>query len=311
MNDVACIFCGKHSDNIAITENGYNGLKCCDCNLIYISPRPTDSEISEIYTDDHALMYADAQFQFDTYSRMVASRTLRKIGGYRKSGSVLELGPGGGTFLSEARKRGYEPFGIELNPIERRWITGKLGIPCEGVALNEDSFQGRQFDIIYCKDVLSHLPDPISVFRNANRALKNGGLLVFETGNIADVRKEFYKYFAQFSYPDHLFYFGEKSLKHLLELTGFACRDIFRENIMLQLLLQKVLWKMKDPLKDKSMEFRSEADTGSKRASSSVSLKRRIRLLYRYACDYLIRMGVVLPKEGWPLKLIVVAEKAN
>ena len=73
-----------------------------------------------------------------------------------------------------------------------------------------------------------------------HRALKPDGLLVFETGNIADVDRKYMKYFSQFSYPDHLFFFGEQSLNILLERTGFAMRCIDREAIMLQLILQKV-----------------------------------------------------------------------
>src|SRR6266566_9817324 len=128
MEETPCIFCGKYSGQVAITENGYNGLKCGTCNLIYISPKPSDAEVTHLYTDDHAVLYADAQFQFEWYNRMVARRTLSKIGCYRKRGSVLELGPGGGSFLSTARDFGYEPYGIELNPIEARWISEKLGI---------------------------------------------------------------------------------------------------------------------------------------------------------------------------------------
>ena len=241
---------------------------------------------------------------------MAANETLSKIGIYRKSGSILELGPGGGYFLSQARNLGYEPYGIELNPIEQQWISENLHIPCENVALNEKSFGGRQFDIVYHKDVLSHLSDPIEVFRHINKVLKNSGLLVFETGNIADVNEKYYKWFSQFSYPDHLFFFGERSLKMLLDQTGFRCTRIYRDNIMLQLLVQKALWGAKDSLKDENVVDemklrRRDLDPGSSR----ISLKRRIRLLYRYAQHYLVKYSAVLPKEGRPLKLLVVAEK--
>jgi len=206
MEDISCIFCGKPSDDVAITENGYTGRKCQECNLIFISPRPSAAEITHLYTAEHAVLYADAQFHFERFSRMLAASTLAKIRNYKKGGSLLELGPGGGSFLLEARNCGYEPYGIELNPIEARWINEKLRIPCENVALNEGSFGGKRFDIIYHKDVLSHLHDPIGAFADMNRTLKKNGLLVFETGNIADVEKKHYRFIYQFLYPDHLFF---------------------------------------------------------------------------------------------------------
>jgi SAM-dependent methyltransferase len=309
MEAISCIFCGQPSDRVVITENGYSGRKCSGCNLIFISPRPTAAEITRLYNDEHAVLYADAQFQFDRLKRVVATRTLAKIKNYRKAGSLLELGPGGGFFLKEARKWGYEPYGIELNPIEARWINEEFEIPCENSALSESSFGGRKFDIIYHSDVLSHLYDPISVFGEMNRALKNGGLLVFETGNIADVDRKYYKFFAQFSYPDHLFFFGERSLKMLLDHTGYKYIRVYREAIMLQLLLQKSLWKLKDSLKDKQVlkEMGTHKHVDSRR--SNLSTKRRIRLAYAYLSQYLIRCGGILPKNGRPLKLLVVAEK--
>ena len=63
MEDIPCIFCGKSIDNIAMSENGYKGRKCEDCNLIFISPRPTSDEITNLYVDEHAISYANAQFQ--------------------------------------------------------------------------------------------------------------------------------------------------------------------------------------------------------------------------------------------------------
>jgi 2-polyprenyl-3-methyl-5-hydroxy-6-metoxy-1,4-benzoquinol methylase len=234
---------------------------------------------------------------------------LSKIRNYRKAGSILELGPGGGCFLSEARKRGYQPYGIELNPIEARWINENLHIPCESMPLGEASFGGKHFDIIYHRDVLSHLSDPIAVFREINRAMEKDGLLMFETGNIADVHEKYMKYFSQFSYPDHLFFFGEQSLKTLLEQTGFKCIRIYRETIFLQLLLQKVLWGIKDSLKDKNVIEDMELQKDLHPEGGRLSLKRRLRLLYRYVGYYLSKFGAIFPNKETPLKLVVVAQK--
>jgi 2-polyprenyl-3-methyl-5-hydroxy-6-metoxy-1,4-benzoquinol methylase len=311
MEEISCIFCRMPSYRVAITEHGFTGVKCNRCNLIYISPRPTAAETTHLYTDEHAALYADAQFQFDAFNRMEAARTLSKISDYRKNGSILELGAGGGCLLEEARRRGYQPYGIELNPIEARWINEYLQIPCEREPLSEASFGRKHFDIVYHRDLLSHLSDPITVFRDINRSLKEDGLLVFETGNIADVDEKYMKYFSQFSYPDHLFFFGEKSLNTLLEQTGFKCIHIFREAIFLQLLLQKALWGIKDSLKDKKVIGDMKLQKDLHPEGGGLSVKRRLRLFYRYVGHYLVRFGAILPKNRRPLKLVVVARKVG
>lgn len=312
MERINCIFCGVSSNHIAISENGYNGLKCETCNIIYISPRPSADYITHLYTDYQSVQYADAQFQFDRYKRMEAARTLLKIRNYRESGSILEIGPGGGFFLLEARNYNYEPYGIELNPFEARWIKEKFHIPCETTALSKSSFGGRMFDIIYHRDVLSHMYDPVGVFGDINQSLKKKGLLVFETGNFADVKEKYYKFYSQFFYPDHLFFFGEKSVEILLKKTGFKCVHIYKDAIFLKLLLQKLLWRLRDPLKDEKIveDMRSEMDqnTAVERQSSG---KRRLRLAYRYVSYYLTLLGVILPKNGRPLNFLVIAEKIS
>jgi 2-polyprenyl-3-methyl-5-hydroxy-6-metoxy-1,4-benzoquinol methylase len=264
-----------------------------------------------LYINEHAVLYADAQFQFEGVNRIAAASTLSEIRRHRKTGSILELGAGGGHFLLEARKHGHEPHAIEPNPIEARWISEKLQIPCESVPLNSRSFNGQQFDIVYHKDVLSHLHDPIGVFGDINKALKMEGLLVFETGNIADVHKHYYKYFSQFSYPDHLFFFGERSIKTLLERTGFKLIKIKRDAILFELILQKSLWAVKDLLKDEESVLTLSAEEERNAVVNSPSVKRRLRSLYRHTNLFLIRIGAILPKRNRPLKLLVIAEKVK
>src|SRR4051794_14793683 len=110
MQEIPCIFCGRRSDDVVIAENGYSGVKCSDCDLIFISPRPDAADIAHLYTDEHATLYADAQFKFDRFNQMEAARALSRIRPYKRGGTILELGAGGGCFLSEAQKRGYEPY---------------------------------------------------------------------------------------------------------------------------------------------------------------------------------------------------------
>lgn len=312
MESVNCLFCREQHNDIAIAENGYSGRRCVNCGLIYISPRPSAAETTQIYTDHHAALYADAQLYFARYKEEEASETIRIIKNFRHNGTLLELGAGGGAFVSAARKRGFTPYAIELNPIEATWISRDLNIPCESVALNVKSFQGRKFDIVYHRDVLSHLYDPIETFQSINQSLEEKGLVVFETGNIADVHSRHLALFSQFLYPDHLYFFGEKSLRLLLERTGFECVRIYRTPIILHLLLQKALWGFKDRLKDgapgtavKQVRCRNDS-TGIR-----VTAKRKVRLLYRYTSHYLEKAGGCLPKAGWPLKLLVVAEKRS
>lgn len=312
METVDCIFCETPSDNIAIRENGYDGRRCVNCGLIYISPRPGQKETAQLYTEDHAVLYADAQLHFGKFKQKEASETIKIVKKFKSSGTILELGAGGGAFVTTARDQGFVPYAIELNPIEASWIDQNFNIPCESVPLNPQSFGGQKFDVVYHRDVLSHLYDPVGTFELINQSLKNNGLVVFETGNIADVNPKYLGLFSQFLYPDHLYFFGQNSLQLLLQRTGFDCVKMYKNSIMLSLLLQKALWNFKEKLKDDGSANALKPVQNTKDATNSrSSAKRKMRLLYRYTSHYVEKLGAVSPKDEWPLKLVVVAQKKS
>jgi len=310
MESVSCIFCNRPSSDVAINENGFQGRRCVPCGLIYISPRPSPADTTQLYTEDHAGLYADAQLHFEGFKQKEANEAIRLIKKFTKGGTLLELGAEGGAILTAARNAGFAPYVIELNLIEASWITEELNIPCESVAIGTDSFGGKKFDVVYHRDVLSHLHDPIGTFRLIHQSLRDKGLLVFETGNIADVNPKYLGLFSQFLYPDHLFFFGEHSIRLLLQDTGFRYVKVHRISLLLPLLVEKALWRLKDRLKDgESRKIQGTASGLQTTNGSGSTVKRRVRLLYRYASHYLSKIGEVLPKREWPLKLVVVAEK--
>lgn len=152
---------------------------------------------------------------------------------------MLEIGAGAGYFLDEARKEGFKVYGTEVNNIEVNFMRNKLKIPCEKSSLNASSFKGKKFDIVYHCEVISHFYDPIREFKKINDKLKDKGMLVFETGNLGDVKEKYYKIFTRFQLPDHLFFFSENNLKELLERNGFKFIKVYRYSILPELLILK------------------------------------------------------------------------
>jgi SAM-dependent methyltransferase len=219
---IPCIFGHGFNEDVAIEENGFKGRRCRSCGLIYISPRPRRAYVFDLYHHDKAHLPAQHHIQAKPSATMAAVHHLRILRGLRPPPtSVLEIGCGGGHFLQLAKEAGYQAHGIELNPSQAEHVRSKHGILCETDPFSEASFGGKKFDVIYHVDVTSHLPDPIGDFSNMRRKLTPGGVLLFETGNGADIDPQFYKYFSVFQYPDHLFFFGEGTVNELLMQAGF------------------------------------------------------------------------------------------
>jgi len=241
METIQCIFCKNSKSSVVIEQNGFQGRQCHTCGLIYISPRPTLQEITDLYAHAEENI-PPSQWRGTVWKRLHARYCLKLIKRYIRSGVALEVGPGGGFFLDEARKQSFEICGIELNSFRADYIRNTLKIPCETTALNSSSFGGRKYDLIYHCDVISHFSDPVSEFLKMNERLKQNAYLVFETGNLGDVdKKHFSTTITYFGYPEHLFFFSEKSIGILLSKTGFEIISVRRHSIVPQKKLFRVL----------------------------------------------------------------------
>lgn len=311
MQDIQCIFCNNTSGQIVIEENGYKGKKCHECGLIFISPRPAFPVVEDLYSNDRGLTSAEMHMSDAFDKRLHAKHNLKIVKKYVDTGSMLEIGAGGGYFLDEARKSGFEVYAIEPNKIAASFIYNKLGIPCEDSSLTERSFNGEKFDVIYHCNVLSHLFDPIREFKKIGDRLKDNGILVFETGNIGDVEKKYYSFFLEFGYPDHLFFFGESSLRKLLETTDFKIVKVYRYSILSYLIIQKIKQKLREFIRSTTMTKKSVNNN-----KTGVSIKTNIprskvaKRVYRTLLHFIrYKIGYLLPKIGRPQTVIVVARK--
>jgi 2-polyprenyl-3-methyl-5-hydroxy-6-metoxy-1,4-benzoquinol methylase len=242
--------------------------------------------------------------------RLYARHHLRIIKKFIKSGSLLEIGPGEGSFLCEARRQGFEVNGIELNTIQANFIKNRLGISCEESPLNAYSFNGKKFDIIYHRDVISHFYDPIGEFQKMNERLKDNGFLIFETGNLGNVEKKYFKLFTSFMLPDHLFFFSDENLKQLLRRTGFEFIKVYRYSKLPLLWILRSLKTKIDPFTVRG----GKKDLRHPSLSSEKINKLTFQYLLRNAFNcfsYLMvyKIGYVIPKKGRPQSLFVIAQK--
>lgn len=308
METINCIFCTQAPSNTVIQENGFCGQQCKQCSLIYVSPRPTAQEVANLYGHDDAYIPAQAHIEHDYGKRLAAKHHLKIIKKYVQSGDLLEIGSGAGHFLDEARKVDFSPYGIELNPIQANFMANTLNIPCSTSPLSPQTFKSKKFDLIYHCDVISHYFDPIDELKKSYQALKIGGFLVFETGNIGDINKSYYKYFTRFQYPDHLFFFTEDNLTLLLEKTGFNLIKSYNYNILPQLMINKIVQKYRKtdqkntPKKEKTPEIKQKIPF----------FKRFLKNSYHYGMHTIrYKIGSILPKKEKPQTIIVIAQKNN
>ena len=313
MNVETCIFCEdpEHPGRIVIEENGFVGRKCPNCGLIYTSPRPSPSEVINLYGHDESHISAQAHIAEEFPKRLYARHHLLLIKRYLERGSVLEIGAGAGYFLDEARAAGFDVQGIELNSTQADFIRNHLGIPCDDRPLTDASFGGKKFDLIYHCDVISHFHDPIRELRTIRDKLRPGGFMIYETGNLSDVAAKHFRAYTRFQYPDHLFFFGEHNSQKLLALTGYELVAVHRYSIMPHLLASKRLDSLRSACRDRDKRTETiEANRTKPVPGPRSQTGGFARQAWHYAL-YLLRykVGAILPKKGKPQTMILVARK--
>ncbi|WP_448640776.1 bifunctional 2-polyprenyl-6-hydroxyphenol methylase/3-demethylubiquinol 3-O-methyltransferase UbiG [Geodermatophilus sp. URMC 63] len=107
---------------------------------------------------------------------------------------VLDIGCGGGFLAEEFARLGCRVVGVDpsapsletarRHAADRRWdIEYRVG------AGEDLPVQDAEFDLAYCCDVLEHVNDLDQVISETARALKPGGLYLFDTVNRTPVSK--------------------------------------------------------------------------------------------------------------------------
>jgi SAM-dependent methyltransferase len=323
LQDIDCIFCGPGvPSSIEIRENGFEGRQCDRCRLIFVSPRPTLADIVDLYGHGEAHVSAESHLASGFSKRLYARNSLRILRRHTRSGDLLEVGAGAGFFLDEARKQGFNPFAIEFNPSQAAYISDSLGIPCEARSLSDAPFPGKAFDVVYHCDVISHFHDPFAEFRAFHDALRNDGLMVFETGNLGDVDHRYFGAIEKFQYPDHLFFFSTGNIEALLEATGFELVAVHRYAILPDLWTSRARGALRRAarrlLRGKQREHvpgagpeptdRQPATPPARaRAAGPLGWAKAADQYLNYVIRY--RIGRLMPRGDRPQTLIFVARK--
>jgi 2-polyprenyl-3-methyl-5-hydroxy-6-metoxy-1,4-benzoquinol methylase len=314
MEEIHCIFCANSKEKPFWVENGFTGRKCLTCGLVFISPRPTETEMRSLYENGTAGGATSEQHLEYSYAQTLYNRSiLRVIQKHIVSGSLLEIGPGGGRFCKMAKEAGFSVHGIETNRVLAATISERYKISVEcGSASDPTLFPGKKFDVIFHKDVLSHLHDPITTFKNMYNKLNDNGIMVFETGNGADLSRFWCSFIGRLSYPEHVFLFGRKNINTLLNKTGFTPLSCVSYSALFAITLNRLL-KMIHRLQLRGVPKQQQPDRtsapkniGHSVARETISFKEKIRGYILYTTNY--RLRGFFP-ANWPCSMIIVAQK--
>ncbi len=305
METTSCIFCPDEKQSLFREENGYRAVRCDGCGLVFVNPRPTIEEMKQLYEGQETKIDLSAHLKKRDLKCTQAEESLRWVGRYCPQGRLLEVGSAAGYFLWEAKKAGYDVLGVDLTRQFVAFSNRVLKVPAFEGTLRSAPLEKGSFDVIYMRNVLSHLAHPLEEFSLLASLLRPGGHLILETGNVAELDPTIP---CDLELPDHLFHFSEKTIRLLFEKTGFVVRDVHRFALVSEFraikFLEKRLSRPKSPKAD-ALKPTFEIPTEIPKSTFSGRAAASIGNFIRYD------IGRLLPQTGRRCTLIGVGMKPH
>jgi SAM-dependent methyltransferase len=222
----------KHTGPV-IARRGATAVIACDtCGWAHLDPLPHELEVAQIY--------GDAYYEEDSSGWLEKDRREQpfwdlehadKIADWRsilgrETGSVLDVGCSGGLLLEYAEREGWraegiEPSGPAVSEARAHGLTIHDGL------YQEMDLPPGSFDVVHCKLLAEHIPDPVGYLAWASRLLVAGGVLTIHVPNEFNplqlaAREELGLEAWWVAPPFHLNYFSFESVERLLTSHGYG-----------------------------------------------------------------------------------------
>lgn len=223
----ACPVCAGRRLHFAFSHQEYRVERCDECGFRCLNPQPSDAQLAAIYSAQYVLGgdTPAARERVAGMKQASARLHLADIARYRGTtgGKLLEIGCGGGDFLLEATRQGYQCTGVEY--AVAAVTTARQRVPAAEVLQGEieslDLPRGA-FDICVLCDVLEHVRQPLETLRRIRELLQPDGMLYLTTPSLDSWSSRLLgKSWMEYK-PEHLSYFTRETLQRLLYRAGFG-----------------------------------------------------------------------------------------
>jgi 2-polyprenyl-3-methyl-5-hydroxy-6-metoxy-1,4-benzoquinol methylase len=233
-----CPLCGNKNYSNIYQERGSIGIvRCSGCDLIYVNPMVKEPEKN--YWGDEKKYYEEGRLMFEGKAKHHRDSNyledLNKIEEIKPSGNFLDIGTNMGSFLRHTRGRKWNVFGIDPSPTLSEMARKYFGLNVKTAYLNEAGFEDEFFDIVTMTDVFEHIADPKKMLEDIKRVLKKDGILFIKVPNgdynmlklkLAKMAGKLKGYDIFDSY-EHVTHFSHKTLKRMLDETGYEIKEVF------------------------------------------------------------------------------------
>ena len=201
--------------------------ECRSCTLRFTQDVPDENTIAPYYKSENYISHTNTAkglinrlYHFVRKKTIVAKRKMIERNTGIKTGKMLDVGSGVGSFVSEMKQHGWEATGLEPDADARKVAKDLYGLELSGIKQFYQLPAGH-FDAITLWHVLEHVHDLSKYVQQLKALLKEKGRLFIAVPNYTAADATIYReYWAAYDVPRHLYHFSPQSIKVLMEKNG-------------------------------------------------------------------------------------------
>ena len=223
--------------------------QCSCCGLVQLDTAPV-SYYREVIRAA-AVSREMTEFRYRQFGAFVETQSL-----HRKK--VLEIGCGGGEYLSILEQCGVDAYGLEYSPTAvEQCVDNGLKVSRGFVDGPGAIVKDAPFDAFLILNFLEHLPDQRATLKGIYNNLAAEGVGLIEVPNFDMIVRQ--KLFSEFT-ADHLFYFTRDTLSTTLNRNGFDIVECSEEwyGYILSAVVKKRRRLDLSPLRDSQAHLTAE-----------------------------------------------------
>lgn len=227
---VDCPSCDSAARRPAFAKYGFEFANCMDCATIYMTPRPSPAVMASYYANsENYAFWATHIFPASEAARRekIHKPWLERVIGYCDRhgiarGSLVEIGPGFGTFAALAESSGAFARVRAVEP------TPEMAAACRtrGVSVIEKRVEDiadelGMVDVLVAFEVIEHLFEPRRFVEQCAHLVRPGGLLILSCPNGQGFDIALLGAKALAVDAEHVNLFNPNSLSRLVSKHGF------------------------------------------------------------------------------------------
>ncbi len=223
LEKIRCNICSSTEARKLLDMDGFQYKKCETCGLVYQNPRPLFDDLRGRYGSNYFKYEHSNQENFFHLMKL----GLHDIGfddlfqGDVYNRTFLDIGCATGLLLKYMKERGWSARGVEICRESAEYGIRKFGLDIFIGTLHEAVFPDDYFDVIHFSHVIEHVPDPKGLLIEVRRIVKEFGHVIITTPNVNGMQARFARTEWRSAIPDHIYLFSKKTLRRLLQMTGF------------------------------------------------------------------------------------------